>query len=583
MNLSSFSVENYRSIATAQHLPTDARVTTLIGPNNEGKSNILRALVAALQAVPRFARTMPPGRTEPVQPTEEWVKSPARMVFRDGYEWERDFPVALQDANEDGQTIFILEFALTKRARASFASSTGSNLHGKLVFEIRVGSHGAELKATDSNGGGHIPRQLLRKACRFMGANFNCQYIPAIRTAGSAQEIVEGIVERELAALEEKRVYRTALAQIAKIQKPVLREISKSVTATLREFLPSVKNVKLAVSAEQRSQALRRACSIMVDDGTETNLREKGDGVQSLAALSLMRHAALLSSKGKNILLAVEEPETHLHSKALHQLRAVIQEIASNHQVVLTTHNPIFVSRGNISTNIIVTSNKATPATSLEEIRETLGVRPADNLRYAEVVLVVEGEDDRIALGALLSHESKQIKQALEDGILGIDPLHGSSNLSYKLSTLRTAMCSTVVFVDHDRAGKDAVEKAIADGVLTRADCKFALFRGKDESELEDFYSTKAYEAALSKHFSVTLPKPLIRGRKKWSDRVSSCFTASAQVWDDTTKAATKARVAEAVAANPKAALSASARAPFKALVQLLEDRLSAKITDKSK
>ena len=54
MNLSAFSVSNFRSIANTQRLPIGPKVTTLIGPNNEGKSNILRSLVAALQAIPRF-------------------------------------------------------------------------------------------------------------------------------------------------------------------------------------------------------------------------------------------------------------------------------------------------------------------------------------------------------------------------------------------------------------------------------------------------------------------------------------------------------------------------------------------------
>jgi putative ATP-dependent endonuclease of the OLD family len=575
MNLESFSVENYRSIATAQRLPTGERVTTLIGPNNEGKSNILRALVAALQAIPRFSRPMP-GRIDRRHSAKQAFQFPVRLVFRDAYRWERDFPVTLQDDQEDGRTVFVVEFQLTKSEQRSFETSCHCNLQGRLIFTISAGRYSAELIARDAAGPTAIAQQNLRRVCRFIGANLNCQYIPAVRTAGSAQEIVEEIVERELSALEDKPIYRKALAQIAKIQRPVLREISKSVTATLREFLPSVKKVKLAVSAEQRSEALRRACRILVDDGTETNLREKGDGVQSLAALSLMRHAAMLTARGKNILLAVEEPETHLHSKALHQLRAVIQEIAGKHQVVLTTHNPIFVSRGSIGTNIIVSANKATPATTLEEIRETLGVRPADNLRHAEIVLIVEGEDDRLALAALFSASSKTITAALTNGVLGIDPLHGSSNLSFRALTLRNALCSTFVFVDHDRAGKTAVEKAIKDGVLTKADVKYALCRGKKESELEDLYLVATYEATLDKHFSVKLPKTLLRGKKKWSERIADCFAASGQTWDDTTKAAAKARVAEAIVASPKNALNPATRMPFDALVTTLEERIAA-------
>ena len=47
MQLVSFSVTNYRSITAAYKLSV-RQSTVLIGPNNEGKSNVLRALVTAL-------------------------------------------------------------------------------------------------------------------------------------------------------------------------------------------------------------------------------------------------------------------------------------------------------------------------------------------------------------------------------------------------------------------------------------------------------------------------------------------------------------------------------------------------------
>lgn len=500
-----------------------------------------------------------------------------RPSSREGYDWERDFPISGQTEDEDAYTHMIIEFEPTKRERNTLSSIMGAPLKGNLYFDIRFGRSETELHLLNLQSGTILPEKTLRSICRLVGHSVDCQYIPSVRTAESAREIVEQIVQRELSALEEKRVYRSALAQISRIQRPVLNELSKSVTATLREFLPGVKRVRLKVSAEERSFALRRACNIIVDDGAETELKEKGDGVQSLAALSLMRHAAMLGAGKKSIVLAIDEPETHLHSKALHQLRSVFQEIANKHQVILTTHNPIFVNRDKIATNIVVSQNKATPAQSIEEIRQSLGVRPTDNLRQAEIALVVEGEDDRIALSALLAAYSKSIKAALASGILAVDPLHGSGNLSHKLSLLRnTALCSAFVFVDNDKAGQESAAKAIAEGLLLKGDIKYAMCRGKDESELEDFYLQSSYEAAIDKHFAVKLVKPLMRGRKKWSDRVAECFQASGQNWDDASKAASKGFVAAAVAAAPKSALNPATRKPFDALVTVLEEKLAA-------
>ncbi len=48
MRLEQFSVQNFRSIEKAEKLPL-GDFTVLLGPNNEGKSNILQAMVMGMQ------------------------------------------------------------------------------------------------------------------------------------------------------------------------------------------------------------------------------------------------------------------------------------------------------------------------------------------------------------------------------------------------------------------------------------------------------------------------------------------------------------------------------------------------------
>ncbi len=242
-----------------------------------------------------------------------------------------------------------------------------------------------------------------------------------------------------MAVVESDAAYINALKAVAKIQQPVLDKISGSIKETLKEFLPNVREVRVSIPEEERFRALRRACEIIVDDGTPTQLIRKGDGVQSLAALSLMRHASESSGAGRNLILAIEEPESHLHPNAIHQLKAVVTEIARKHQVIMTTHCPLFVDRASIKSNILVHNNKATPARDVKQIREILGVRASDNLQHAELILVVEGEEDRRSLAALLKQHSKALASAMAQQALGIESLQGGANLSYKLSQIREA------------------------------------------------------------------------------------------------------------------------------------------------
>lgn len=70
--------------------------------------------------------------------------------------------------------------------------------------------------------------------------------------------------------------------------------------------------------------------------------------------------------------VAIEEPESHLHPESARQLYETIMTLSESHQVVLTTHSSLFVNRTNLKENIIVNNGKATPVKKIKEIREVL-------------------------------------------------------------------------------------------------------------------------------------------------------------------------------------------------------------------
>jgi AAA15 family ATPase/GTPase len=85
MKLISFTVEKYRSITNARKIGLN-KITTLIGPNNEGKSNILLSLVAAMNVLTRGGRRM--------------IKNGIPMTVFSSYsffDWATDFTINLQE------------------------------------------------------------------------------------------------------------------------------------------------------------------------------------------------------------------------------------------------------------------------------------------------------------------------------------------------------------------------------------------------------------------------------------------------------------------------------------------------------
>jgi predicted ATP-dependent endonuclease of OLD family len=273
--------------------------------------------------------------------------------------------------------------------------------------------------------------------------------------------------------------------------------------------------------------------------------------------------------------VAIEEPESHLHPKAIRELRSVIEQLGTKHQVVLTTHCPLFVSRRVLESNIVVNDRKARPATDIEEIREVLGVRAADNLIHAELVLVVEGEDDRISLDALLRAASLGLQKALDDNRLAIDTLGGGSNLAYKVGLLRDAICDVHCLLDYDSTGREAYERAKTEGLISDADVNFTICKGMAEAEFEDLLAEDLVEDVLTTKYRITTPtvSKAVK-RAKWSSRMGDVFANAGKSWTDRTCAELKLSVAVAVATRPATALNVHRRAVFDALVAALESRL---------
>ena len=273
--------------------------------------------------------------------------------------------------------------------------------------------------------------------------------------------------------------------------------------------------------------------------------------------------------------IAIEEPESHLHPRAIHELRQVLEQLAQKHQVVVTTHCPLFVNRARLRSNIVVNNNRAHPAKSVNEVREILGVRASDNLRHADLVLLVEGEEDKIVMDAILRDCSSILRTALDSGLIVVDCLGGASNLSYKASLIRDALCSVHCFLDGDIAGLKAFAAAKEQGVLSDAEAHLALCDGKKEAEIEDLFLPDIYASMLKNRYGVNLSTASFRNSKKWSTRMRDTFTKQGKPWNENVEMEVKRQVARLVAGSASKALIPAHRSVIDSLTEALEMRLS--------
>jgi len=363
---------------------------------------------------------------------------------------------------------------------------------------------------------------------------------------------------------------------IEDLQKPVFDELANTIQTTVAGFLPSVKSVELQTRREARYRSLRRDVEIIVDDGNLTKLNRKGDGVQSLVALALMRHASEQSAESDcSSIIAIEEPESHLHPRAVHELRSVIEALAKKNQVVLTSHSPLFVDPSNLKNTIIVKNSKAAPAAHVADIREALGVRFSDNLENARIVLLVEGSDDAIALSAIVAARSDLLKEAIRNGTVKFDHLGGASALRQKASFYNAGACLMQCFMDDDKAGQSAVKRAVDDRVLKLLDVNLCTVPHLLEAELEDLYDKSLYAPAFLTEFGVDpQKKPTGKEKQKWSNVMERLFRQAGKPWDDGVKAQVKNWLASFAAENGDKIIKEQLSGPIDSFVATVEAKL---------
>lgn len=559
MKLSDFSVVNYRSITTARKIKTN-NMTVLVGKNNEGKSNILRALTLAMDIMKIYSRDP---RSLPIA---------VRPYLKSHYSWEKDYPISLQEKNPNGWSSIDLNFELDEQDIVAIRSLTGIRLSG--CIPVRVSTNGVTAKIDIPKRGtaAFADADNKKKIIEYVCFKIDFNFIPAVRTEHDALRVVDSLIEKSLETLDTNPDYINAMNKIEELQQGILDGISNQIIEPLQEFLPTVRNVQIHIQSERRRVAIRRNPEVIIDDGTPTPIQQKGDGIKSLTALAILNISARVDRVS---VVAIEEPESHLHPESARQLYDTIMTLSQTHQIVLTTHSPLFVNRTNLKENIIVNDGKATPVKKIKEIRDVLGIHISDNLTNAEHVLIVEGEDDKIALEKLLPNMSTKIKRAIQNGTFIVDYIGGAGNLPYKLSFYRNLQCKYHVLLDNDEAGRHAGSEAERQGLLDVRNVTYTICNGSPNAEIEDCYNKAVYENAILNEFGVNINVAEFRGNKKWSDRIASCFLSQGKLWNDAMEKRIKLVVANEISEDVDAVLNTHKRSSIDALVTSLENLLS--------
>ena len=532
MQLTYISIQYYRSITDAYKLDL-SDLTVLLGKNNMGKTNIIKAINLGMEILKNMN-----------------VLSKRKKVMKQLYDWHEDFPISLQTAKKlkKKNTTIRMDFTLTEEATVEFQQATSSLINGILSIYIEIGEDNS-LSVTVPKKGKNASAMTSKivTISQFICDRFGVQYIPAVRSEDDAYRSILSLVEDELASIDDEE-YQKALAYIDKVQNQSLKLLSDKVKEPLNTFLPEIKSIELYKAYEGRSygSSFRRTVGIDIDDGVRTSLANKGDGVKSLVTIAMLSQ---LSTQGQRLII-VDEPENHLHPEAIHYIDRVLQKLSEKHQVLVSTHNPIFVNRNSISSNLIVDAGRARKATRIEEIRNTLGVVCSDNLVDSDYVVIVEGPSDEEILKKCIS-EDAELVTFMQNKTLIIRSIGGTHNLKSEAYSLQQLCCNFMFVLDYDSAGKDAAN--ILKSTLSIPEDKIRYFMkpSKKDTELEDYMNPDIYKDYLMSK-GIDISNSIFRNQSlKWSDKIDKICASVGIDFTNTMESEIKKHISSHLFVNP--------------------------------
>ena len=398
----------------------------------------------------------------------------------------------------------------------------------------------------------------MREIGLFIRRKLDYQYIPCVRSSEFTADYFQKLLMKELTQLEKDPTYIECIEKIKSLQKPIVDNLEHRLTASLKTFMPNIKNVKLDNNYQlydfdlisRRNYLHSYSAPINIDDGNLTSLDDKGDGVKSLTAISIVQSMSFEKADGRALILCVEEPEAHLHPDAIHSLRNIILEISEKEglQVIITTHSPLLADRNCISNNVVVHNNhRINCCESISEIREVLGIRTTDNM-VAKKVILTEGESDKRYLVALCKALDDGLKSKLENGDLEIVNVHSSTKMDYQIRLYNSQMISSLVLLDSDDSGLESQKQLINSKTKLSNEILMIKSIGMNKCELEDIVSFDEYIDLVREKYNIELNNKNFKKRDKpWSDRLKRAAEKSPGIFNEAVEASIKEMIADIV------------------------------------
>jgi|SRR3989344_2070445 len=205
--------------------------------------------------------------------------------------------------------------------------------------------------------------------------------------------------------------------------KKAFKEVEKASNEVFAKLESKINNSKVKIAFPKTNisfqfnpdtkQDIHKSALIYVDDGFKSQLSDKGSGIQSAVIIGLFHFYIREIAHAGSSLLAIEEPELYLHP---HGRRVVSDRLddfleGDKNQVIITTHSSEFLNSAQEDLNIIVVKKDSINGTSADGIgfrtakeKQILIKNQNTEMFFADFVILVEGGGDKYVLESVAEY-----------------------------------------------------------------------------------------------------------------------------------------------------------------------------------
>ena len=387
VTLQQMDIENFGPIKR-DHIDFDT-FTYFVGRNNAGKSHYLKAIEVLL------ASSMP--KAQEVEKWQHDKTSPIVItgVFTGVGEFTHilsgsNHKTAIDESIHEGQLTVIRQLDQDKSRCAFGIVKDGDDIHNPSGFATNL------LKVLPE------PISILATADTVDELK-NTQYTALSKLKREAlSTFLADLKEKTQETLVELDQFLHADDESLRSQEIITfeRRLQEELVGEFAEVVPTI---KFTLPTEE---VIAKEMKIFLDDGHNSEVEQKGHGLQRATLLALLK---VLAKHGKRFqnrpapMFLIGELESFLHPYAQRQFASVLTTLVANYQVITTTHSPFIIKPDSLCGYRRVTKDGAHGTRSTKVNTESVNVRLVQRHLerrgdleglFADRIVLIEGDHD---------------------------------------------------------------------------------------------------------------------------------------------------------------------------------------------